>query len=207
MATIDREVGGLIRPSWIGATIDRCQAAIGATLDEPRDRSVGRALLQAIPPPSTPLESVILRGLLAEILLRRAVQAHLLPADFADVLHENPLPSSPVVKAQRRSHPKAALAIAVMMERYADADLRLTDVARGIGATPWHLSRLLHADGRPGFVAILRKIRLEKGATLLLGTSQSTKQVAAAVGYKYASDFARHFRQRFGSTPSAWRRL
>ena len=52
----------------------------------------------------------------------------------------------------------------------------------------------------------VRQVRLKKALRLLSAAPVSVKQVAAEVGYKYASDLARHFKRDYGMTPTAWRR-
>jgi AraC-like DNA-binding protein len=48
--------------------------------------------------------------------------------------------------------------------------------------------------------------RLERAAELLAGGDGNVGEVAYAVGFRSVSHFTNRFRDRFGVTPSAWRR-
>ena len=83
--------------------------------------------------------------------------------------------------------------------------LRQTDVADALGVSAWILSsRLKRATGR-SFPQHLNDVRCLLGRALLAGTTTAVSDIATAVGYRRASEFNRHFKNRFGETPSAWR--
>lgn len=210
MARYTSWFGCSLRPRWLKTTLDKCQAALWA-----HDRlgttcpSVGQALLSEAPSPRTRIESLVLRGLLAEVMLRRAIELRRLPRECVALLearrvmaafdlHESALP--------RINHPTVLRALRVIRKSYANPELRLTGVASMVGVTPCHLSRLLHKATRAGFADQVRQVRLKKALRLLRVAPVSVKQVAAEVGYKYAGDLARHFKRHYGMTPTAWRR-
>jgi two-component system response regulator YesN len=56
-----------------------------------------------------------------------------------------------------------------------------------------------------GFRAYLRHLRLSKAADLLMGTDLSVGQIADAVGYGDASQFAKSFKRMYGVSPSRYR--
>ncbi len=52
----------------------------------------------------------------------------------------------------------------------------------------------------------LRDLRLKKAVLLLQDPTLSIKEIAAAVGYKYVSDFDHHFKSTYGMRPGEYRR-
>ncbi len=86
-----------------------------------------------------------------------------------------------------------------------DQPLSLEQVARVACFSPFHFHRVWKAlVGEPlhGFV---RRLRLERAVRLLAhGPRRSLTDVALACGFRSSSDFARCFKQRFGTPPSAF---
>jgi AraC-like DNA-binding protein len=102
--------------------------------------------------------------------------------------------------------PKVMSALSFIRENSRNPALRLADVARHAGLSRCHLDRLLVRSTGAGFIGHLRDARLARARTLLLDTEMSIKEIAFAVGYKYANELNRHFRIVYGSTPRLWRR-
>jgi AraC-like DNA-binding protein len=69
-----------------------------------------------------------------------------------------------------------------------------------------HLSRLFKAKHGIDFTGYLKELRLQKAASLLREETFSVSKIAAMVGYKDASRFNEYFRDKFGVTPSIYRR-
>lgn len=65
--------------------------------------------------------------------------------------------------------------------------------------------RFLDATGMT-LVAYLTEIRLARARALLLATNEPVSQIAYRVGYEDASTFTALFKERHGSTPSAYRK-
>lgn len=102
--------------------------------------------------------------------------------------------------------PKVTSALSFIRENSHNPALRLADVARHAELSRCHLDRLLVRSTGAGFIDHLRDARLARARTLLLDTEMSIKEIAFAVGYKYANELNRHFRIVYGSTPRVWRR-
>jgi len=89
------------------------------------------------------------------------------------------------------------------------ADLRgaaLEDVCRAIGVSERTLRRRFRAATGTSWRDYLRASRLLRAAALLVDPRHSVLDAADAVGFESPSAFARAFAERFGETPSAYRR-
>lgn len=84
--------------------------------------------------------------------------------------------------------------------------LTLGEVARAVGVSPFHLSRLVRAaSGVPIYRMILRR-RLREALELVLDTRQGISRIALAVGFTSHSHLTDAFRREFGVPPCALRR-
>lgn len=136
------------------------------------------------PRPATGAVAAALLGALLQLLAAR------LPEDAA---------------GPRRAGLDTAAVLRYLDEHYAHAQLK--DVAARFGYVPDHLSAALKAATGHSFMA-LKQQRCMRAAALLLATTQDTVQsIAAQTGFTNTTYFHRLFRQTFGCTPSAYRRL
>lgn len=111
------------------------------------------------------------------------------------------------VKLSSRAHHRVVVARArrFLRER-APEEVTLADVARAAGASPYHFARLYHAMAGETVFATLTRLRLERGAALLVERpAQSISAIALEVGYQTASAFSKAFRAALGGTPTALR--
>ena len=92
-----------------------------------------------------------------------------------------------------------------MRREHANSDLTLTDIAKRVRLSKWHLNRLLMRHTGHGFPRHIREIRLRRACRLLAGTTLPVKEIAFAVGYKYANELDRHFMATHGLTPPKYR--
>jgi AraC family transcriptional regulator len=92
-----------------------------------------------------------------------------------------------------------------------DEPLRLADVSRAAGLSPFHFHRVFQALVGETVADFVKRLRLEKALLMMAhGRRTSLTQVALACGFSSSSEFSRSFRQRFGMAPSrfdlgAWR--
>lgn len=94
----------------------------------------------------------------------------------------------------------------VLARRFAEADLSPSDLAGDVGISLRYLHTLF-ADRGTTFGAELIEMRLQSAAgQLRANRSSSVSEIAFATGFADSSHFARRFRQRFGTSPSDWRR-
>lgn len=93
----------------------------------------------------------------------------------------------------------------VLTERFQDPLLNERTVAKAVGISPSHLTRTLTRHTGHGFRWHLRRARIEASVDLLLTTTLSMKEIAAAVGFSSPGEFDRQFRVIRGCTPTSFR--
>ncbi|MGH2844614.1 MAG: helix-turn-helix transcriptional regulator [Thermoleophilaceae bacterium] len=96
-------------------------------------------------------------------------------------------------------------AMRVIDARLGDADLSLERVAREIATSSRQLQRAMAEAGGTSFRRELRRARMERAGDLLREGSYSVKEVAGAVGYRQAGQFAKAYRRHHGALPSSTR--
>jgi transcriptional regulator GlxA family with amidase domain len=82
--------------------------------------------------------------------------------------------------------------------------LALDDVARRVATSRRQLQRAFAEAGETSFRSYLHRVRMDRAAALLRDGSASVNEVAAAVGYRQAAQFAKAFRRHHGLLPSAF---
>jgi len=87
------------------------------------------------------------------------------------------------------------------LHRHIDLD-KITEVAN---VSSSHFSRIFKAETGLSQIDFLIRLRLEKARQLLKSGDLRIKEVMAAVGFNSKGHFARHFKRRFGVTPSEYK--
>ncbi len=105
-------------------------------------------------------------------------------------------------RASRRALYEEALAY---MREACAGELTLELVARRIATSPRQLQRAFDEGEAPPFQEVLIRVRLARAAALLRETDEAVGDIAAKVGYRRQSSFAKAFRREFGATPTAYR--
>src|SRR4051812_13923594 len=95
-------------------------------------------------------------------------------------------------------------AMAVMHADYA-ADITLDDVARQLAPPRRQLQRCFDEHSDAPFRQSLARIRMHRAAELLADTAMPVRAIAAEVGYRQPSQFARAFGRTHGLTPARYR--
>jgi AraC-like DNA-binding protein len=81
----------------------------------------------------------------------------------------------------------------------------LFEVAQFVGYSPAYLTDLVRRQtGRPVHDWIIER-RMTEACRLLQETNDSASRIAEVTGYQTTGYFFRQFRQRYGTTPQAWR--
>lgn len=93
---------------------------------------------------------------------------------------------------------------AAIVESDLASDYSLREVAGRIATSPRQLQRGYEEAGGTTFSAHRMSLRMQR-ARQLMGGRATVREVAAAVGYREPSHFAKVFHKHFGVTPSAFR--
>jgi AraC-like DNA-binding protein len=91
-----------------------------------------------------------------------------------------------------------------MARHFQESDLNAEAVGKALGISPRYVRRLLEESGET-FAAHLTSLRMDaafRSLTSPLEAGRTISEIAYAVGYAEFSTFFRHFRQRWGMSPS-----
>jgi len=80
---------------------------------------------------------------------------------------------------------------------------RVTDLARAVGLSRWHLERLVKSETGKALRAHIVDARLTR-AESLLRQDLSIKEVSALAGFPHPNAFRRDFKRKYGMTPTLW---
>lgn len=80
------------------------------------------------------------------------------------------------------------------------------EMAQTVGISAPHLQKLFKIQTEISPVQYLRTLRLEKARELLENSFKQVSEIGFEVGMVDQSHFTRDFKQKYGSTPSAYRK-
>lgn len=106
---------------------------------------------------------------------------------------------------QSREDREQAMVMSVLDQIERHLQCNLSEVARTMGVSDSHLSRIIRQRTGCTFTELLHTARFSRASVLLRDTSLSVEDVAAAVGYQNLSFFYRQFAARYGCTPRQYR--
>jgi AraC family transcriptional regulator len=110
------------------------------------------------------------------------------------------------MRAETRSFYEAAVVRAVeRITESLDEALDLGELARGAELSPFHFHRIFRGMLGETPLEMHRRLRLERAASQLLGSTDSVTGVAFDAGYDTHEAFTRAFRDAYGTSPSAFR--
>ncbi|MEM9132913.1 MAG: AraC family transcriptional regulator [Actinomycetota bacterium] len=90
--------------------------------------------------------------------------------------------------------------------RKAEHTLDLSEVARAVALSPTHAQRVVRTLTGESPDRYQRRLRLERGAALLLSTDDTVLDIAVAVGFDSHEVFTRAFHRHYGVSPTGYRR-
>ena len=96
-------------------------------------------------------------------------------------------------------------AVTYISEHYTE-DISMENVAKFVGVTSSHLSRVLNSDGKPGFSELVNSLRIYAAKRMLERENVSVSEAAFKVGYGSIRNFNRVFKEYFGYNPSDLKR-
>lgn len=94
-----------------------------------------------------------------------------------------------------------------MMEEYYSQGITMEEVARKLSVTPEYLSRQYKKETGLSFTEEMRRIRIEKVKTLLVGTNLNLVRIAAMTGFSDSKYMSRVFREEVGVLPAEYRKM
>lgn len=162
--------------------------------DSPEDRITGLSIggVDFVCKPFTPGELAARIHVHLNLVRRRSVvmpeQAAAAPADAAAD------PDAVTVRAAQRLIADNLAALPTLAE-----------IARSVGTYREKLSHLFRTQTGKTVFAFIREERLARAMQLLRETDIDIQDIAQLVGFSSAANFTTAFRERTGSTPSAWR--
>jgi transcriptional regulator GlxA family with amidase domain len=92
------------------------------------------------------------------------------------------------------------------MTGHLDRPISRAEIAKEVGLSPSHLSRVFRRTKGRGLRDELRARRLGKAAELLQVTDLPVRQICGAAGFRSYTAFFRVFRRAYGETPATYRR-
>jgi AraC-like DNA-binding protein len=211
---------------WPGTEFVEClQVACGAFVDGRSDGEVAHRVTAAVESVSwqslSSAEFFVARGILMSFLIRlsnrrphplaaiatlilerlASADAGEIPAIVTDALRSRFGADSGQPATARDWRVRHTLAL---VTRSFHCTIRVSDLARDVGLSKWHLERLTkQATGRPLRVH-LAEARMASAMRLLGERRSSVKEVSARVGYGNPDSFRRDFKRHYGMTPHAW---
>jgi len=100
---------------------------------------------------------------------------------------------------------KRLLRVFAYIEDNLTGDLSLDVLADVAAMSRFHWHRVFTAMTGESAAQVIRRIRLNRAASLLVRSDQGVAQIAAAVGYANPRSFSRAFTDSFGQSPAAFR--
>jgi AraC-like DNA-binding protein len=137
------------------------------------------------------------------------VQAMSLTQDTASIAEvmDNFLDRFELILRQRHKHPDDLLIerATTYLEEHLREELDRETVAKAVGISPSHLSRLLREKKGRTFTDLLNQYRIERASSLLIRTSHTLAEIAGESGFCDQSYFSKVFRRYKSQTPARYR--
>jgi len=173
---------------YLHAFVEVCQRLVGRyTFGEFHRGALMSLIGQETPPVRSKLALVVADGITSDIGRRLESEAESQPVD---------------VESVPTTDRRVELALLFIRRHFHEADLRIAEAAHQVGVSSSRLEHLITRETGVSWGVHVRNTRLRNARRLLMQTRLSVKEVAAAVGYRYASSMDRDFRNIHGRRPS-----
>lgn len=93
----------------------------------------------------------------------------------------------------------------IVMSRYHDSSLKVSQMAAILNCTPDYLSWLFHQETGLTLNRYINQLRLKRSADLLLNTDYSVSEIAWICGFGSPAYFSRVFSREFSQSPAKFR--
>lgn len=128
-----------------------------------------------------------------------------LPAEIA--LWTRRMRKSIQKKSENYGNPELMKRMLQYIEQHYKEDIALEDLASLVGFHSNYVSAIFKKETGKSYLAFLHETRLAAAKKLLLETDRTVEWIAAEVGYRSASQFARIFRKYEGVAPMVYRKV
>jgi len=91
------------------------------------------------------------------------------------------------------------------MQEHCTQRISLSDVAKHVYVSQWHLSKLINKHMEQSFLDILANMRIEQAKVFLLDPSMRIHEVAERAGFSDVAHFSKSFKKIVGKTPGEYR--
>jgi AraC-like DNA-binding protein len=108
-------------------------------------------------------------------------------------------------EATQREHRALVEDVRALIGRDPSAPLSIDQLAAGVGASPFHLSRLFRRVSGSSVHAYRTQLRL-RASLERIAAGERLADIAENLGFASQAHFADRFRRAYGATPAAWRR-
>ena len=88
------------------------------------------------------------------------------------------------------------------MERNYNTEISLDEVAKYVGVSPQHFSKIFKLETGTNYVDWITELRMEQAKQYLTEGRRTIKEICYLVGYKDPNYFSRIFKKKFGISPS-----
>ena len=110
------------------------------------------------------------------------------------------------MKAQtRQNYRKRLIQVVDYIYQHIAEDLDVNTLADVALMSPYHFHRIYRQLANETINATVRRLRLQKAASLLIQTEQTIQQIATHVSYGSLEAFSRAFSKQFGESPADYR--
>ena len=110
-----------------------------------------------------------------------------------------------ILQHQERNTSQTVKQAIEYIEHQYDSEISLEEVAKYVGVTPQHFSKIFKMETGIKYVDWLSELRIERAKEYLLEEKYTVKEVCFLVGYKDPNYFSRIFRKMVGVPPSEYR--
>lgn len=93
------------------------------------------------------------------------------------------------------------------MDQHLYSTITLSDVAKHVGVTPQHLTKLFHQEVGVPLYQYLQNRKIEEAKALIRYTTKSFTSIASALGYNSIAHFSNAFKAQTQMTPSEYKKL
>lgn len=106
------------------------------------------------------------------------------------------------VKEHQYRNTSGAVKMAIdYIEQNYNREISLDDVAKYVGVTPQHFSKIFKQETGTNYVDWITELRLEQAKQLLIESKHTMKEICFLVGYKDPNYFSRIFKKMVGMPP------